>query len=145
MVNTAFFGFTKYKKIFTYLTSNGCYRRCKCNNRKKKQKWWVFYNKPNSYLFGEFPLNIGPFLIGSIWILKWTYGNFIRFTLLNPIVNAFFAFPFSVFAKKARYYSLVRINGLQFFLYFFSKAFLFYWIQFILEKKASKYWFSRFL
>ncbi len=105
----------------------------------KKQKWWVFYNKPNSYLFGEFPFNIGPFLIGSMWILKWTYGNLIQFTLLNAIVNAFFSFPFSVFAKKVRYYSLVRINGLQFFLYFFSKSYVFYWIQFMLEKKASKY------
>lgn len=101
----------------------------------KRRKWWVFYNRPNSYLFGEFPFNIGPFLIGSMWILKWTYGNFKRFTLLNAIVNAFFAFPFSMFAKKMKYYSLVRISNFQFFIYFFSKAFLFYLIQFMFEKK----------
>ncbi|WP_241657901.1 hypothetical protein [Anaerobacillus alkaliphilus] len=32
----------------------------------KKQKWWVFHNKPNSYIAGEFPFNIGPFLVGSM-------------------------------------------------------------------------------
>jgi hypothetical protein len=42
----------------------------------KRQKWWVFYNKPKSYISGELPFNIGPFLVGSMWILKWTYGNF---------------------------------------------------------------------
>ena len=26
----------------------------------KRRKWWVFFNKPKSYLFGEFPFNIGP-------------------------------------------------------------------------------------
>ncbi|MBB2481957.1 hypothetical protein H5P36_17425 [Bacillus sp. APMAM] len=104
----------------------------------KKRKWWVFYHKPNSYLFNEFPFNIGPFLIGSMWILKWTYGKFSRFVLLNAIVNAFFAFPFSVLSKKIRYYTLVRFNHFQFFLYFFLKAFVFYWLQYLYEKKTTK-------
>ncbi|WP_378931219.1 hypothetical protein [Metabacillus herbersteinensis] len=38
----------------------------------KKLKWWTFYNKPNSYITGELPFNLGPFLVGSMWILKWT-------------------------------------------------------------------------
>lgn len=95
----------------------------------KKRKWWVFYNKPKSYLFNEFPFNIGPFLVGSLWILKWTSGKFIRFILLNAITNVFFAFPFARLAKKVRYFTLVRFGHLHFFLYFISKAFLFYWIQ----------------
>jgi hypothetical protein len=103
-------------------------------NIGKRRRWWVTYNKPNSYLFSEFPFNIGPFLVGSMWILKWTYGRFIPFILLNAAVNAFFAFPFTIFARKVRYYTLVRFNHLQFFIYFFSKAFLFYWIQSLFEK-----------
>ena len=42
----------------------------------KKQKWWVFYNKPNSFLFGEAPYYLGPFLGISLWSLRWTYGSF---------------------------------------------------------------------
>ncbi|MEH7118547.1 hypothetical protein V7128_14150 [Neobacillus vireti] len=101
----------------------------------KKRKWWVFYHKPNSYLFGELPYNIGPFMIISMWILKWTFGNFKRFMILNALLNGFFAFPFSIWADKVRYYKLVRFNHLQFFLYFFSKSFLFYGFQWFLEKK----------
>lgn len=103
----------------------------------KKQRWWVFYNKPNSFLFGEFPFEFGPFWAASIWLLKWSYGNFKRFILLNGITNFLFAFPISYLAKKYRYYTLVRMNSFQFFLYFFSKAFLFYGFQYFIENIKS--------
>jgi hypothetical protein len=104
----------------------------------KKQRWWVFYNKPKSYLFGELPYQIGPFLVISMWLLKWTYGNFKRFILLNAITNAIFAYPISDFARKFRYYTLVRFNNFQFFLYFFSKAFLLYGFQYLFESKGKR-------
>nr|WP_263327020.1 hypothetical protein [Neobacillus sp. Marseille-Q6967] len=103
----------------------------------KKRKWWVFYNKPKAFLFGEFPYLIGPFFVGSLWILKWTYGNFKMFILLNAIVDAFFASPIAKFAKKIKHYKLVRLNGFQFFLYYFSKAFLLYWFQYLFENKKN--------
>jgi hypothetical protein len=103
----------------------------------KKQRWWVFYNKPKSYIFGELPYQIGPFWIISMWFLKWAYGNFKLFILLNAITNVIFAYPFSNFAKKIRYYTLVRFNNFQFFLYFFSKAFLLYGFQFLFELKGE--------
>ena len=53
----------------------------------KKRKWWVFYNKPKSYVSGEFPFNIGPFFVFSMWVLKSSYGNFKRFLLLNAIIH----------------------------------------------------------
>jgi hypothetical protein len=105
----------------------------------KKRRWWVFYNKPNSYLFNEFPFNIGVFLIISLWLMKWSYGKFIKFILFNAIGNAFFVYPFAKFASKIKYFTLVRINHLQFFFYFFSKAFLFYGAQHLFDnyKKAK--------
>lgn len=99
----------------------------------KKQKWWVFYNKPNTRLFGELPLNIGPFLVISLWFLKWTYGSFKRYILLNGITNAIFAYPITFFARKWRYFTLVRINNFQFFVFFFFKAFLLYGFQYFIE------------
>ncbi|MCH6268828.1 hypothetical protein [Neobacillus citreus] len=100
----------------------------------KKRRWWVFYNKPNSYLFNEFPFNIGVFLVTSLWIMKWSYGKFLKFTLLNAMGNALFAYPFAKFARKIKYFTLVRLNHLQFFFYFFSKVFLFYGLQYLFEK-----------
>lgn len=104
----------------------------------KKQRWWVFFNKPKSFLFGELPFEIGPFLAISMWFLKWTYGNFKWFILLNGITHAIFAYPFTYFAKKFRYYTMVRFNNFQFFLYFLSKAFLLYWFQYLFELKGKR-------
>ncbi|WP_026584215.1 hypothetical protein [Bacillus sp. J33] len=104
----------------------------------KKQRWWVFYNKPKSFLFGEFPYQIGPFLAISMWFLKWTYGNFKWFILLNGIGNAMFAYPYSYLARKFRYYTLVRFNHSQFFVYFFYKAFFLYGFQYLFEKMINQ-------
>jgi hypothetical protein len=103
----------------------------------KRRKWWFFYNKPKSYLLGEFPFNIGPFFVGSMWILKWTYGNFKQFMLLNATVNAFFAFILVRLMEKLKVAKLVRLNNFQFFLYFFCKAPLLYGIQYIIESKKE--------
>lgn len=70
----------------------------------------------------------------SLWLMKWSYGKFIKFMLLNAIGNAFFAYPFAIFARKIKYFTLVRLNHLQFFFYFFLKAFLFYVLQYFFEK-----------
>ncbi|MCQ6276077.1 hypothetical protein JMM81_14175 [Bacillus sp. V3B] len=103
----------------------------------KKRKWWVFYNKPKSYIWGEFPFNIGPFLVASMWILKWTYGNFKQFLLLNAIINAFFAFILRRIMEKLKVFKLVRFNELQFFLYFFYKAFFLYGFQYMIDNKKK--------
>lgn len=104
----------------------------------KRRKWWFFYNKPKSYINGEFPFNIGPFLIGAMWILKWTFGNIKRFIILNAIVDGIFTFFVTNIAKKIKLFTLVRLNKIQFFTYIFSKAFLLYLLQYIIENKKSR-------
>lgn len=103
----------------------------------KSRKWWYFYNKPKSHFFGEFPFYIGPFFVSTFWVLKWTYGHFAKFCLLNMIINAFFAFPLEAFSRKIKYFTLVRINRFQFFIYYFYKALLLYWFQYLFEKNYS--------
>ena len=56
----------------------------------KKRRWWWFYTKVHSKISGGFPLTWGPFLIGSMWILRFTYGKFGWYVLLNLIVDTFF-------------------------------------------------------
>ncbi len=104
----------------------------------KKQKWWVFYNKPKSYFFGEFPYQVGPFFMLALWTLKKAYGDFKPFILLNAGISAFFAFPLTYMAKQIKYYRLNRINHVQFFFYFFYKSFLLYGFQYLIERWFSK-------
>lgn len=46
---------------------------------------------------------IGPFFVGSMWILKWTYGNLKRFLLLNAIMDAIFSFPTIRLLRKEKW------------------------------------------
>lgn len=99
----------------------------------KKRNWWIFYNNPNSYFANEFPYNIGPFFIVSLWFLKWGYGNFNKFIFMNVLGNLFYAYPYSFAAEKLKYFKL-NITNAQFFRYFIYKAFLLYGLQYMLEK-----------
>jgi hypothetical protein len=100
----------------------------------KKRKWWVFYNKPKSYITGEMSFNIGPFVVASMWILKWTYGNLKKFLMLNAVINAFFAFIVIRILERLKVARLKNINNFQFFLYFFFKAFFLYGFQALIDK-----------
>ncbi|HZG70669.1 MAG TPA: hypothetical protein VEY51_03955 [Chondromyces sp.] len=103
----------------------------------KKRRWWTFYYRPSSYLFNEFMYHVGPFLVGSMWILKWTYGNLMNFTLLNTVVDAFFAGPITSYSKKLKVYKRVRLNPFQFFFYFFYKSFFLYAFQYLYESRKK--------
>jgi hypothetical protein len=100
----------------------------------KKRRWWSFYNKPQSFIQNEFPFLIGPMLVMSLWTLKWAYGNFKMFIMLNAIGEAIFVSPITRFFTKLKLYKLVQFNEFQFFLYFFYKAFFLYGFQYLFEK-----------
>ncbi|MGJ7922126.1 hypothetical protein [Neobacillus sp. LXY-4] len=103
----------------------------------KKRKWWVNYNNPKSYFSGEFPMNIGPFLVGTMWILKKSFGDFKKFILINASLNAFFAFVLAKVTEKLKVVKLVRLNEFQFFLFMFYKAFLLYGFQYLFERNKA--------
>ncbi|WP_078544604.1 hypothetical protein [Litchfieldia alkalitelluris] len=103
----------------------------------RKQKWWVFYKKPNSMISGELPFIVGPFIVGSMWILKFTYGNFKKFIALNAVIDLIFAYPTVKILEKNKVSTLVRLNHVQFFLYIFYKAFFLYGFQYIFDKTRN--------
>lgn len=103
----------------------------------KKRKWWIFYNNPNSSIKNEIPFLIGPMVLLAISSLKWGFGNFKKFMVLNGLGGLIFTFPISRILSKLKIYELVKINHFQFFLYFYYKALFLYGFQYILEKKLN--------
>ncbi|MBT2654212.1 hypothetical protein J7E81_03000 [Bacillus sp. ISL-18] len=99
-----------------------------------QRKWWKFYDKPKSFLRDELPFDIGPYMPLSLWILKFSYGYFKRFVLVNVFANAFFAFLFMPFLKKFKIVRLNRLNYFQFFFYIHYKAYILYGVQYLFEK-----------
>ena len=103
----------------------------------QKRKWWLFYDKRKSFASNELAFSAGPFLPGSMWILKYTYGNIKYFLLLNAIVDGFFAFILTKILKKVKIAQLWSLNELQFFIYLFYKVPLLYGSQYFIEKQLD--------
>jgi len=99
-----------------------------------KRKWWKFYDKPKLFVRDELPFSIGPYMPLSMWLLKYSYGNFKKFVLLNVIADGIFAFIIMDVLKKMKILRLNRINKFQFFIYIHYKAYLLYGVQFLYEK-----------
>jgi hypothetical protein len=104
----------------------------------KKQGWWWFYEKLHPKLIGEFPLIWGPFLIGSMWILKFTYGKFNTFMIINVIVDTIFTYPLVNLLQKMGIASLVRLKRIQLSLLFLIKSLLLYSFQSFKDKLVKE-------
>jgi hypothetical protein len=100
----------------------------------KKRRWWWYYVKMHPRLSGRFPLTWGPFLIGSIWILRFTYGKFKSYLLLNLVIDTIFTYKFVDTLKDLGIASLVRLKKYQLSILFFIKSLLLYGFQIIYER-----------
>jgi hypothetical protein len=99
-----------------------------------KKKWWKFYEKRKSFIRDELPFSVGPYMPLSMWILKYSYGNFKKFVLLNFLSDGFFAFLFINVLKKFKIAKLNRLNHFQFFIYLHFKAYILYGVQYLYER-----------
>lgn len=105
----------------------------------KKRTWWWWYQKFHPKLSGSFPFVWGPFLIGSMWILKFTYGKFYRYLIVNLIVDSIFTYILvDKWLTKWGIASLVRMKKIQLSLLFFFDSLLLYGFQYLLEKIKEK-------
>jgi len=104
----------------------------------KKRKWWWWYETLRPKISGVIPFMLGPFLVGSLWILKWTYGNFFRYMMLNLIVDSAFTYGLVYYLKKLGIASLVRMKKIELMYVFTIEALLLYGFQFVKEKISLK-------
>jgi len=88
-------------------------------------------------LSGIVPFLWGPFIVGSLWILKLTYGKFIKYIILNLIVDSIFTYFLVSWLRKLGIASLVRLKKYQLSLLFFLKSLLLYGFQFIKEESIK--------
>ncbi|MBO1514162.1 hypothetical protein [Metabacillus bambusae] len=100
----------------------------------KKRKWWWWYETLHPKVSGVIPFMWGPFLVGSIWILKWTYGKFFRYMILNLIVDLMLTYILVDYLTKFGIASLVRMKKIHLMYVFTVEALLLYGFQFLKEK-----------
>jgi hypothetical protein len=100
----------------------------------KKRRWWWWYETLHPKMSGVIPFMWGPFLIGTLWILKWTYGKFLRYITLNIIVDGAFTYGLVYYLQKFGIASLVRMKKTPLMFIFMVEALLLYGFQFFKEK-----------
>lgn len=100
----------------------------------EKKRWWWFPISVKPNVIGELPLIFGPFFVGSLWILKYTFGKFKLYMLINLVVDAFFTYFTIDWLKKIGYVTLVRLTKFQLSLLFLVKSFVMYGFQVVYEK-----------
>lgn len=100
----------------------------------KQRKWWWWYEKLHPKLPGVTPFMLGPFLVGTLWILRLTFGNIIPYILLNIGFHGFFTFVVEYFLQKYGIASLVRMKKIQLMYVFMVLASILYLLQLIKEK-----------
>lgn len=99
-----------------------------------RKNWWKFYDGYKSFFKDELPFSIGPYMPFTMWLLKYSYGNFKKFVLLNVIADGVFAFVLMDVLKKCKIISLNGLTRVQFFFYIHYKAYLLYAVQYLIEK-----------
>lgn len=99
-----------------------------------RRNWWKFYDGYKSFFKDELPFSIGPYMPFTMWLLKYSYGNFKKFVLLNVIADGVFAFVLMDVMKKFKIISLNGLTRVQFFFYIHYKAYLLYAVQYLIEK-----------
>lgn len=104
----------------------------------RKRTWWSFYEKLIPRAMGEIPFIVGPFFIGSLWILKFTFGKFWRYFFVNLITDFLFAYPGMIVLRRMGIVSLIRLKHYQMGILFLSKSVLMYGFQAMMDKKRNR-------
>jgi len=104
----------------------------------KKRKWWWWYEKIHPSFSGEFPFVWGSFFVGSVWILKCTYGKLLNYLALNVIAHSSFTYVVEPYLQRFGIASLVRMKKIQLMYVFMVLAFLLYGFQLVKEKDLVK-------
>ncbi|WP_100407591.1 hypothetical protein [Bacillus solitudinis] len=98
-----------------------------------KLDWWKFNVKLHPKLIGGAPYNLGPYIISSLWTLKFTYGKFPAFMLLTTISNAIFAFVFLNIVSRFGLLTLRGMSKTQFYVTLCIRAVFLYITQVFFE------------
>ncbi|UII57724.1 hypothetical protein LS684_10015 [Cytobacillus spongiae] len=103
----------------------------------RKRVWWWFYQKLGRVVVGELPLILGPFFVGTLWIMKFTYGKFYLYVTTNILVHLLFTYPVLDGMKRLGIASTVRLRRYQLLLLFLLKSLILYGFEFLKDKLTS--------
>ncbi|WLR43002.1 hypothetical protein LC087_01920 [Bacillus carboniphilus] len=103
----------------------------------KKKNWWTIHEKLFPHLIAETPFILGPFLTGSLFILKKSYGNIFQYFFYNLFFDYLFIYPLYAIFNKLGIITLNRLRQIELLRLFLLKAMLMYFFQTFIEESRS--------
>lgn len=104
----------------------------------QKRKWWVSSGTLIKGVPIDFSYILGPYFIGTIWILKSTYGNFTKYLITNAVIDFISAYPIMMLLRKV---GLIKVKKLSYTMWYFisiTMALLTYGYQMLVEDSIDQ-------
>ncbi|MFF2449124.1 hypothetical protein ACFVSW_18840 [Neobacillus sp. NPDC058068] len=103
----------------------------------RKKVWWWIYKRPHPSIMGEAPLIVGPYIVGSLWMLRLGFGNILKYSIFNLSIHLLFVYVLMDWCKRNGYWSLVRLKKYQLLLLFIIEAIILYATQLLFELRKK--------
>lgn len=100
----------------------------------EKKKLWKVKNPLFPYTAVDFSYLVGLFFVTTIWVFKLTYGNFLKYILLNVVLDYFLSFPIIKFFTKIGIFEFKKMRPVHFYYLSVFLAFVIYWYQYVIER-----------
>lgn len=100
-------------------------------------KWWIVKGGWKIKVLNDGSFIFGPFLIGTLWIFHFTYGNFKRYFVVNLLMDFLFSYPLSFLFQKVKLFTLVNFKPKHIFFSFISFSFVIYGFEMLLKGSRS--------
>lgn len=100
--------------------------------------WWI--TKETVLPFVNMPIFIyGSFLVGIIWIFRYTYKRFWLFLATNAVIDLILTFPLNNWLVDRGVLEMQNISNFQLLLVAIGSAITLYWYQLWQEGEASPF------
>lgn len=98
-----------------------------------KRGWWKNKN-PFSPGNVDFSYILGPYFVATLWIFKLTYGKFLKYLIVNMIVNILNAFLMAAVWEKVGAFKFKKINHTSWYFICILLSIIIYGYQYVVEK-----------
>jgi hypothetical protein len=101
-------------------------------------QWWIVKDQLFLWSKLDIPIIYGLFIVGSMWILRFTYGKFLWFLVVNAAVDAFQAFIAAPVFHNTGFISFGNMSQADIFLLMFGFSFILYGFQMWYEGESPE-------
>jgi hypothetical protein len=103
-----------------------------------KRKWWKVRNGLFPGYRLDFSYLLGFFFITTIWVLKLGYKNFLKYLLINVVIDYIFVFHIVKFFTKVGVFEFKKMRPKHFYILSVGSAIIIYLYQLLVERIIVK-------